>query len=339
MRPPRPGDEAGFLFGAIPLTLVGAALLTHVGAILRTRVRAMNVVYSPRYHVDIGPHVFPTQKYQLVHARLLEARIVNPADVLEPEPASWADLALVHTADYLAGLRDGTLAEEAILQIELPWSREMVDGFRTMVGGTILAARRALENRTIVAHVGGGLHHAFPEHGEGFCPFNDVAVAVRVLQRDGLAGRAAIVDLDVHHGNGTAFIFESDPRVFTFSMHQQHNYPVWKPRGSLDIGLADGTGDTAFLEQLERALPAVIASAPQCVVYLAGADPFEQDQLGGLRLTEDGLRRRDQMVIETVRRADVPLVVLLAGGYARRVEDTVAIHVATIDEARRASEA
>lgn len=299
----------------------------------------MHVVYSTRYRVDIGAHVFPTEKYQLVHARLLEMRIVDAADVLEPEPACWDDLALVHTADHLAGLRDGTLSEEAILQLELPWSREMVDGFRTMVGGTILAARRAVENRTIVAHVGGGLHHAFPDHSEGFCPFNDVAVAVRVLQRNGLIDRAAIVDLDVHHGNGTAFIFESDPRVFTFSMHQQHNYPAWKPRGSLDIGLADGTGDAAFLEQLERALPVVIASAPQCVVYLAGADPFEQDQLGGLRLTRDGLRHRDRMVIESVRRADVPLVVLLAGGYARRVEDTVAIHVATIDEARHTCEA
>jgi len=296
----------------------------------------MHVVYSPHYRVDIGRHVFPTEKYRLVTARLLEARLVQPSDILEPEPASWEDLGLVHTDGYLAGLRDGTLSEDAILQLELPWSREMVDGFRTMVGGTMLAARRAVEDRTIVAHVGGGLHHAFPDHGEGFCPFNDVAVAVRVLQRDALIDRAAIVDLDVHHGNGTAFIFESDPRVFTFSMHQQHNYPLWKPRGSLDIGLADGTGDAAFLEQLERALPAVMASAPQCVVYLAGADPYEQDQLGGLRLTRDGLRRRDRMVIETVRRAGVPLAVVLAGGYARRVEDTVAIHVATIDEARRA---
>lgn len=295
----------------------------------------MRVVYSPRYRVDIGPHVFPTQKYALVHARLLETRTVDPADVLEPEPASWDDLQLVHTADYLAGLRDGTLPEDAILQLELPWSRGMVDGFRTMAGGTILAARRAVADRAIVAHVGGGLHHAFPNHGEGFCPFNDVAVAIRVLQRDRLADRAAVVDLDVHHGNGTAFIFESDPRVFTFSMHQQHNYPTWKPGGSLDIGLVDGTGDAAFLEQLERALPAVLASAPECVFYLAGADPYEEDQLGGLGLTQEGLRRRDRMVVDAVRRAHLPLVIVLAGGYARRVEDTVAIHVATINEALR----
>jgi acetoin utilization deacetylase AcuC-like enzyme len=298
----------------------------------------LRVVYSPRYRVDIGLHVFPTEKYPLVNARALEARIVTPADVLEPEPASWDDLALVHTPDYLAGLRDGTLPEDAIQQLELPWSSDLVDGFRTMVGGTILSARQAMADRTIVAHIGGGLHHAFPNHGEGFCPFNDVAVAIRVLQRDRLADRVAVVDLDVHHGNGTAFIFESDPRVFTFSMHQQHNYPMWKPRGSLDIGLADGTGDEAFLEQLETALPRVMASSPDCVCYLAGADPYEEDQLGGLRLTQEGLRRRDRLVIETVRRAGAPLVVMLAGGYARRVDDTVAIHVATIEEASRGTQ-
>jgi acetoin utilization deacetylase AcuC-like enzyme len=296
----------------------------------------MNVVYSGRYRVDIGPHVFPTQKYELVHAQLLQTRVIDPSDVLEPEPASWQDLALVHTAEYLAAMREGTLSEDAIVQLELPWSQAMVDGFRTMVGGTMLAARRAVDARSIVAHLGGGLHHAFPNHGEGFCPFNDVAVAARALQRDGVE-RTAIIELDVHHGNGTAFIFESDPRVFTLSMHQQHIYPEWKPRGSLDIGLADGTGDAAFLEKLERALPKVLASTPACVFYLAGADPYKDDQLGGLGLTQEGLRRRDRMVIDAVRRAHLPLVIVLAGGYARRVEDTVAIHVATIDEANRAS--
>jgi len=178
----------------------------------------------------------------------------------------------------------------------------------------------------------GGLHHAFSNHGEGFCPFNDVAVAVRVLQSHGLE-RAAIVDLDVHHGNGTALIFESDPRVFTFSIHQQHNYPMWKPRGSLDIGLNDGVRDDAFLRELTGALPRVMAHRPECAFYLAGADPYEDDQLGGFRLTKDGLRRRDRAVISAVRDAGVPLVVVLAGGYARRVEDTVAIHVATVEEA------
>ena len=300
----------------------------------------------------------------MVHARLLEAGVVHPADVIEPSPASWDELALVHTTEYLTKMRDGTLSPEDIMQLELPWSVEMVDGFRLMVGGTMQAATIACANPTtspisnsrmnpapnprtrsrpnpesqipnpVVCHLGGGLHHAFRNHGEGFCPFNDVAVAVRVLQSRGIE-RLAIVDLDVRHGNGTAFVFESDDRVFTFSMHQQHNYPMWKPRGSLDIGLPDGTHDGTFLRALEEALPKAMASRPECVFYLAGADPYEDDQLGGLRLTKDGLRRRDRMVIDAVRAAGCPLVITLAGGYARRVEDTIDIHVATIEEATR----
>jgi acetoin utilization deacetylase AcuC-like enzyme len=329
-------------------------------------------VYSPRYGIDIGPHVFPTDKYRQVHECLenggWESAAAGRSDsrprvhFVEPAPATWEELALVHTPDYLARLRDGTMTAEDLGQLELPWSREMVEGFRLMVGGTILAARLACGLRdddeetpgpraealasspfNVVAHIGGGLHHAFPNHGEGFCPFNDVAVAVRVLQARGV-DRHAIVDLDVHHGNGTAFIFnprgaspagrgDDDARVFTFSMHQQHNYPMWKPRGSLDIGLPDGAGDAAFLRELERALPQVLAHRPECCFYLAGADPYEDDQLGGLRLTKDGLRQRDRLVVDAARAAGVPLVVVLAGGYARRVEDTVAIHVATIEEA------
>ena len=324
------------------------------------------VIYSPRYRIDLGLHVFPTEKYRLVHDALIERGLVASSGVVEPVTATWDQLALVHTAEYLQKLRDGALTPEDAAQLELPWSQEMVDGFRVMVGGTIQAARIAcgleqvrstkyeVGNASAVGagtspdsvlrtsylggtcHLGGGLHHAFPNHGEGFCPFNDVAVAVRVLQAAGLE-RMAIVDLDVHHGNGTAFIFESDPRVFTFSMHQQHNYPMWKPRSSLDIGLPDGTRDAAYLRELERAVPAVMAHQPACVFYLAGGDPYEDDQLGGLRLTKEGLRRRDRMVIDAVRAAGVPLVIVLAGGYARRVEDTVAIHVATIEEALRAS--
>jgi acetoin utilization deacetylase AcuC-like enzyme len=307
----------------------------------------MAVVYSPRYHIDIGLHVFPTAKYSRLHARLLDARIIEPADIVEPAPAGWDVLALVHTPEYLTKIRSGALSPEDLAELELPWSQEMVEGFRLMAGGTIEAAclacglhgsssRADFQGRGVACHLGGGLHHAFANHGEGFCPFNDVAVAVRVLQRDPRCSRVAIVDLDVHHGNGTAFIFESDPRVFTFSMHQQHNYPMWKPRGSLDIGLPDGTGDAAYLRALERALPDVMASDPQCVFYLAGADPYEEDTLGGLRLTAAGLRRRDRMVIEAVRGAGVPLVVTLAGGYARHVDDTVAIHAATIEEAAKA---
>lgn len=308
----------------------------------------MTIVYAARYQIDIGLHVFPTEKYRLVAERFV--------GVVEPQPASWDELALVHTQDYLAKIRAGTMTTEDLALLELPWSAELVEGFRLMVGGTIRAASIACGLGTqrpqrvqsqgffagsassafnVVSHIGGGLHHAFPNHGEGFCPFNDVAVAARVLQSRGIE-RIAIVDLDVHHGNGTAFIFESDPRVFTFSMHQQHNYPMWKPKSSLDIGLADGAHDATYLRELELALPKVMAHAPQCVFYLAGADPYEDDQLGGLRLTKHGLRRRDRMVIETVRAADVPLVITLAGGYARRVEDTVAIHAATIEEAVKA---
>ena len=296
----------------------------------------MNVVYSPRYQIDIGTHVFPTRKYQLVRDRLLDTGMISPSALVEPQPASWEDLALVHTGEYLDNLRNGTLPDDDLAQLELPWSVEMVEGFRVMVGGTILAARLAADARGIVAHIGGGLHHAFRNHGEGFCPFNDVAVAVHVLQREGTA-RAAVIDLDVHHGNGTAFIFESDPRVFTFSMHQQHNYPMWKPRGSLDIGLPDGTGDDEYLRHLEQALPDVMASNPDSLFYLAGADPYGDDQLGGLRLTREGLRARDRMVFEQARRAGLPTIIVLAGGYARRVDDTVAIHCATIEEAAAAA--
>ena len=302
----------------------------------------MNVIYSARYHVDIGPHVFPTIKYRMVHDALLAAAVVQPADIVEPGLAGWDELALVHTPEYLARMRDGTLSSEELTQLELPWSTGMVDAFRLMVRGTIEAATIACgvgvsgeprSNPQVACHLGGGLHHAFANHGEGFCPFNDIAVAIRVLQTRGVE-RVAVIDLDVHHGNGTAFIFESDPRVFTFSMHQQHNYPAWKPRSSLDIGLADGLRDGAYLRELEAALPKVMATEPQAVFYLAGADPFEEDQLGGLRLTREGLRRRDQLVMTSVAAAGVPLIVTLAGGYARRVEDTVAIHVGTIEEAR-----
>jgi len=300
----------------------------------------LNVVYSARYQIDIGPHVFPTRKYALIHAALLQSGVIQPTDIVEPEAARWQDLALVHSVEYLDKMRGGTLTEEDLDQLELPWSIKMVEGFRLMTGGTIQAALLAcglsefgIQHSEFGIHLGGGLHHAFPSHGEGFCPFNDVAVAARVLQARGIE-RIAIVDLDVHHGNGTAFTFESDPRIFTFSMHQQHN-PVWKPRGSLDIGLPDGAQDDSYLSELERALPMVMAHAPQCVFYLAGADPYEDDQLGGLRLTQAGLRRRDRMVIDAVRAAGVPLVITLAGGYARRVDDTVAIHAATIEEAAR----
>ena len=205
-----------------------------------------------------------------------------------------------------------------------------------MAGGTCAAAAAALQDGC-AAHLGGGLHHAFAGHGEGFCPVNDVAIAIRVLQRDRRIRSAAVVDLDVHHGNGTAMIFESDPDVFTFSMHQQHNYPFFKPRGDLDIGLEDGVRDERYLGFLHGALPRVIAFRPELIVYVAGADPFEQDRLGGLKLTKAGLAERDRLVIDAARIAGVPVVTVLAGGYAVDVLDTVDIHVATLEEMARAA--
>jgi acetoin utilization deacetylase AcuC-like enzyme len=263
---------------------------------------------------------------------LLREALGTRAAVLAPEPASWDDLARVHTAEYLNKIRSGALSFEEIARLELPWSRELAEGFRLMVGGTILAAERALDGGVSI-HLGGGFHHAFADHGEGFCMFNDVAAAIRRLQHDGRIRRAAVVDGDVHHGNGTAMIFAGDTDVFTFSIHQQHNYPSWKPPGDLDIGLPDGTRDAAYLEKLKEGLDAVFEHRPEVVAYVAGADPFKEDQLGGLSLTKEGLRRRDRMVFEACRNAGVPVFVTLAGGYARRVEDTVDIHMGTIEEA------
>ena len=230
-------------------------------------------------------------------------------------------------------LQTGAFEWNELALLEIPWSPEVVEGFRLMTGGTIHAAYLALETGSPGFHIGGGFHHAFASHGEGFCLFNDVAVAIRVLLADAVIERAAVIDLDVHHGNGTAFIFESDPRVFTFSMHQEYNYPVHKPRGSLDIGLPDGTNDDLYLERLRSTLPEVMAVAPQIVFYLAGADPFEDDQLGGLALSKSGLRHRDRVVLDACNASGIPVVILLAGGYARRLEDTVDIHFATYEEA------
>jgi acetoin utilization deacetylase AcuC-like enzyme len=293
----------------------------------------VRVVESHAYELDIGPHVWPISKYRLIRRALGSSADLEFA---EPAPAGWDDLALVHTPEYLEKTRLGTLTPDEIAQLEIPWSREIAAGFRLMVGGTIHTARLALTDR-IAVHLGGGLHHAFANHGEGFCMFNDVAVAIRRLQRDGAIRRAAVVDCDVHHGNGTAMIFGRDPDVFTFSIHQQHNYPMWKPPSDLDIGLPDGTRDEGYVSKLADALETVVAHRPDVVAYLAGADPFVEDRLGGLSLTKEGLRRRDCLVFDVCRSAGVPVFVTLAGGYAQRVEDTVDIHVGTVLEASQAS--
>jgi|WetSurMetagenome_2_1015567.scaffolds.fasta_scaffold85339_2 acetoin utilization deacetylase AcuC-like enzyme len=316
------------------------------------------IVFSPRYHIDIGQHVFPTKKYPLIRQALLDRRMAAARDFLAPEPASWDDLALVHTDDYLQALREGTLSADEQAQLEVDASPGVVEGFRLMTGGTVMAARVALEGRKglrprpgregspdetstrwqtrdLGIHLGGGFHHACEDHGEGFCLFHDVAVAVRVLKREGAVRRAAIIDCDVHHGNGTAFIFAGERSVFTFSMHQEHNYPSFKPASSLDIHLPDYADDEMYLRQLAGALPRIFASGPDVAFYLAGADPYTHDQLGGLALTKEGLRRRDRLVFNAARELGVPLVVTLAGGYARDVNDTVEIHANTIEDAIR----
>jgi len=294
------------------------------------------LVWSPTYEVDIGPHVFVTAKYRLTRERLLAEGTATEDDFVAPTPATRDQLELVHDAAYLDKIErdDFSLAER--LRLEVPMSPAVADAMALACGGTLLAGRLALE-RGAVGHLGGGFHHAFADHGEGFCLLNDVAVATRVLLRDGNVSRVAIVDLDVHHGNGTASIFGSDPDVFTFSIHQESNYPADKPPSDLDVGLEDGTGDAAYLEALARHLPAALDGPPDLVFYLAGADPYRDDQLGGLALTIDGLRRRDRMVFEAAHQRGVPVAVVLAGGYAYRLEDTVRIHAATIEELARAS--
>jgi acetoin utilization deacetylase AcuC-like enzyme len=250
-----------------------------------------------------------------------------------PPPVPVADLLLVHTEDYVTRLRGGMLTEREIRRLGLPWSKALVRRSFLATSGTCHAARFALRDG-IGANLAGGTHHAFPDRGEGFCVFNDVAVAVRVLQRDGLVSRVAIVDCDVHQGNGTATIFAGDASVFTFSMHGAKNYPLFKARSSLDLELADGTGDDEYLRLLQENLPVVLAHAPDLVFYLAGADPYEHDKLGRLSLTMSGLRQRDELVLRTCRESGVPVVTTMSGGYAQDIYDTVEIHCQTIRAAR-----
>lgn len=291
-------------------------------------------VWTPAYEVDIGPHVFPTLKYRRVREVLEEDGTLRHSAIRPPERADREDLERVHTAEYLDKVESGNLSlwEERIL--EVPFSPELREAFLLCCGGSILAGRLAVEEGVAV-HLGGGFHHAFADHGEGFCLLNDVAVAVRALMARDAIRRAAVVDLDVHQGNGTAAIFQGDPAVFTFSMHQERNYPSPKPPGDLDVGLEDATDDETYLALLREHLPAaVVDHTPDLVFYLAGADAFHEDQLGGLGLTLGGLRERDRTVLEACRAAGVPVAVTFAGGYALRLEDTVEIHANTVREAR-----
>ena len=303
---------------------------------MTARLLPFHLVYHERYDLNLGAHVFPAQKYRLIRERLLAEGVAAPGDFLEPAPAADEDLLAVHERQWVQKLKHGTLSYQEILQLEIPYSSQMVDGAMLATGGSVLAAERALEDR-IGFNIGGGFHHAFPGHGEGFCAIHDVAVAVRSLQRRGLIRTALIADGDVHHGNGTAAIFAGDATVFTLSIHQFSNYPEQKPPSNLDIHLADLTGDAEYLDKLKAGYTrAMDEFRPDLVCFVAGADPYKEDQLGGLALTMDGLAARDRFVFETALERGVPAMVTLAGGYAADTDDTVTIHCRTCIEAREA---
>lgn len=314
------------------------------------------LVYSDDYFLPIGPHVFPAEKYRRVHDRLLETQVAGHEDFITPQPASDQDILLVHRPDYVHKLTTGTLTPREELQMEVPYSPELVRAFWLAAGGSILAAKQALQDR-IAFNIGGGFHHAFPDHGEGFCMVHDVAVAIRRLQHDDKVRTAMTVDCDVHQGNGTAAIFagtripgEVLPTVlmsaggrharlrrahagdvFTISLHQDNNYPLWKPPSSIDVDLPDEASDSEYLDWLDKAVTSGLEQfKPDLICYIAGADPYREDQLGGLSLTIEGLRKRDLLLFQKAHALDIPVMVTYAGGYARNTEDTVTIHCNTV---------
>ncbi|MFN2597787.1 MAG: histone deacetylase [Pyrinomonadaceae bacterium] len=294
----------------------------------------MLVCYTPRYYADIGEgHVFPIRKFERVCERLLAEGTLAPRDLFEPQPAAVEDVLLGHPEDYVTRLRAGALTPRELRRLGLPWSKALVRRSFLAAAGTTGAARFALRDG-VGSNLAGGTHHAFADHGEGFCVLNDVAIAIRALRRDGLISRAAVVDLDVHQGNGTATIFADDPSVFTFSMHGAKNYPLFKARSSLDVELRDGTGDGEYLRALAEHLPRVFAHAPDIVFYLGGADPFVGDKLGRLALSIAGLRARDEFVLRACRGRKVPVATVMSGGYAADINDTAEIHCNTIRAAR-----
>ncbi|MFY9744486.1 MAG: histone deacetylase [Candidatus Sulfotelmatobacter sp.] len=325
------------------------------------------LVYSDAYCLPIGPHVFPAEKYRRVRDRLLSEHIAESGDLLVPSPASDQDILLVHKPEYVHKLKTGTLSPREEMEMEIPYSRELVEAFWMAAGGSILAAQQALADG-ICINLGGGFHHAFPDHGEGFCMIHDVAVAIRRLQRDDKIRTAMTVDCDVHHGNGTAAIFAGTRTastllpsagaailgsstegsalpgkmrgahagdVFTISLHQHNNYPAWKPASSIDVDLPDGIGDDDYLAWLDNTLSSGLRQfEPELICYIAGADPYREDQLGGLYLTIGGLKRRDELVFRVARARGIPVMVTYAGGYAQNVEDTVTIHCNTVVAAK-----
>jgi acetoin utilization deacetylase AcuC-like enzyme len=287
------------------------------------------LVYHEGYDLNLGAHVFPSRKYRMIRDRMLQDGFATPEDFVRPEPAADEDVLRVHEPSWVKRLKDGSLSFMELRRLEIPYSHEMVDAFWLAAGGSTLAAQLALKDGTGF-NIGGGFHHAFPEHGEGFCAIHDVAVAIRKLQAGKAIEKAMVIDTDVHQGNGTAGIFAIDPTVFTVSIHQLNNYPSEKPPSNVDIELADGTGDQEYLERLGEACQnALTQFTPQLIMYVAGADPYCEDQLGGLSLTLEGLLARDKLVFDVARARKIPVAVSLAGGYARNVEDTVTIHVNT----------
>ena len=323
------------------------------------------LVYSDDYYLPLGAHVFPAEKYRMIHERLLETKVAEPGDFVTPEPASDQDILLVHTREYVEKLKNGTLSAAEEMQMEVPYSSELVKAFWLAAGGSILAADLALREG-VALNIGGGFHHAFPDHGEGFCVIHDVAVAIKLMHQQGRIRRAMTVDLDVHNGNGTAAIFPPKTRVghplpsasasrrdlnaanveerasgdgelevFTISLHQAHNYPAFKPPSSIDVHLPDATNDDEYLGWLDQSLSSAFRHfQPELICYLAGADPYKEDQLGGLALTIEGLKKRDELVLRVAGAHNVPVMITYAGGYARRVEDTVTIHCNTVIAAK-----
>lgn len=292
----------------------------------------MKFIWSDAYNVDLYGHVFPIEKYKLTREAILACGLGAEGDFMAASRASVDDLLLVHTRAYVDDLINLRWSERT-MRSEMALTREIVDAFFFTAGGTIAAAGQALKDG-IAIHLGGGYHHAYPDHAEGFCYINDVAVAIAKLKKDRLLRRVCVIDCDLHQGNGTAFIFAEDPDVFTFSIHQENNYPP-KERSDLDIGLPDGATDDRYLKELAVVGEILEKHKPDLCIYLAGADPFAGDVLGGLGVTKDGLKRRDTLVFEKCRARRLPVCVVLAGGYAPDVQDVVDIHINMVREAKR----
>ena len=290
----------------------------------------MQVFYTPRYYADIGQgHIFPIRKFELVRDKLLAEGTLHPEEIVEPDPAPLEDVLMVHTEDYVSRLRSGDLTQKEVRRLGLPWSESLVRRSFYAVGGTLAATQASLAEG-YSSNLAGGTHHSFPDHGEGFCVLNDVAIAIRAMRARKLIHRAAIVDCDVHQGNGTATIFAGDADTFTFSMHGANNYPLFKANSTLDVELPDGTSDAAYMETLASHLPQVFQSDPDIVFYLAGADPYRGDKLGRLALSIDGLRERDAYVLRECYEREIPIVTVMSGGYGKDINDTIEIHCNTI---------